>query len=91
MLRLARPARLRGARGDLARGLRRRGKSSLPATTSQDSCAAAWEKTYAATTQAELDEAYAAWAPTYDEDSIGRFGYAAPEAAAECLARHLSP
>ena len=51
--------------------------------------ATSWERTYAAKTQTELNEAYAAWAPTYDEDSIGRFGYAAPVATADLLSRHL--
>ena len=62
---------------------------TIPATSSQDGRAAAWERTYAARTPEELDEAYRVWAPTYDEDSIRRFGYAAPAAAAELLSRHL--
>lgn len=46
-----------------------------------------WQRTYEATTPQELLEAYAAWAPSYDADSIGTFGYAAPQAAAEAAAR----
>lgn len=34
--------------------------------------------------------AYEAWAPTYDDDSIRSFGYAAPPAAAAALATHLT-
>mmetsp|Transcript_55631 Transcript_55631/g.130347 ORF Transcript_55631/g.130347 Transcript_55631/m.130347 type:complete len:228 (+) Transcript_55631:210-893(+) len=48
-----------------------------------------WEKTYEAANAEELLLAYAEWAPTYDEDSIGRFGYAAPVAAADALAAVL--
>ena len=50
----------------------------------------AWQKTYEATNTKELLGAYAEWAPTYDEDSIKTFGYAAPKAAAKALARHLN-
>ena len=51
---------------------------------------APWEATYAAKTRAELLAAYEAWAPTYDADSVDAFGYAAPRAAAEVLARHVA-
>ena len=43
---------------------------------------APWEATYAAETRSELLAAYAAWAPTYDADSVDAFGYAAPRATA---------
>ena len=49
----------------------------------------AWQLTYAATTKAELCDAYAAWAPSYDRDSTERWGYAAPQACADALARHV--
>ena len=51
--------------------------------------AAAWQRTYAATSRDELLAAYAEWAPSYDVDALERFGYAAPEAMADVLARHL--
>ena len=51
---------------------------------------APWEATYAAKTRSELLAAYAAWAPTYDADSVDAFGYTAPHAAAEALARHVA-
>ena len=51
---------------------------------------APWEATYAASTRAELLAAYEAWAPTYDADSVGSFGYAAPGAAALALERHVA-
>lgn len=53
----------------------------------------ALKESYYGTKQAknteELLQAYADWAQTYDADSIGRFGYTAPTAAACTLARHL--
>eukprot|EP00964_Phaeocystis_antarctica_P122987 scaffold86650_cov59-Phaeocystis_antarctica.AAC.7 len=46
---------------------------------------------YTAETQAELDTAYAEWSTTYDDDSLRRFGYAAPaEAASLALALALA-
>ena len=48
-----------------------------------------WAKTYQATTKEELIAAYAEWSPTYDVDSIQRFGYIGPKRAAEELVRHL--
>lgn len=51
--------------------------------------ASAWEKTYAATTRDEMLDAYSEWASSYDRDSLGLFGYAAPAAAAEALKRLL--
>jgi ubiquinone/menaquinone biosynthesis C-methylase UbiE len=51
----------------------------------------AWRKTYEARNQSELIEAYGAWAETYDADSIGNFGYSAPEVAAKCLAELVLP
>ena len=62
---------------------------AIPATSSQDGRAASWERTYTAKTQAELDMAYAEWSKTYDDDSLRRFGYAAPAEAARVVARHL--
>ena len=64
---------------------------AIPATSSQDGRAAAWERTYLAQTQAELDMAYAEWAETYDDESMRLFGYAAPAEAARVLSRHLGP
>ena len=49
----------------------------------------AWAATYEADTKEELLVAYKAWAPTYDEDSIGMFGYAAPDSAARMLSQLL--
>lgn len=63
--------------------------AAIPATSSQDGRAASWERTYTAETQAELDLAYAEWSTTYDDDSLRRFGYAAPAEAASVLSRHL--
>lgn len=53
-----------------------------------ESGASPWQKTYTAKTTSELMEAYREWAPTYDHDSIGRFGYAAPLATAQIVAKH---
>ena len=47
-----------------------------------------WRATYEARGHAALMDAYADWAQTYDVDSL-RFGYAAPAAAAEAVARHV--
>ena len=35
--------------------------------------------------------AYAEWSATYDDDSLRRFGYAAPAEAARVVSRHLGP
>jgi ubiquinone/menaquinone biosynthesis C-methylase UbiE len=51
----------------------------------------AWRKTYEATNQTELIDAYSDWAETYDKDSIGHFGYSAPEVAAKTLATYVQP
>ena len=50
-----------------------------------------WQGTYDAKDRAELIRAYDKWAGSYDEDSIGTFGYAAPRRAAEALARNGLP
>ena len=49
-----------------------------------------WQKTYAAKSKDELVEAYKEWAPTYDDDSVGKFGYTAPFVTAEVVARHAT-
>lgn len=51
---------------------------------------AAWKKTYDATNQNELLQAYDAWATTYDNDSMNVFGYKAPDAAVELLVKFIS-
>ena len=48
-----------------------------------------WAHTYTARTKAELVAAYQRWAPSYDADSVGAWGYAAPAACAAALARHV--
>ena len=48
-----------------------------------------WRATYEARGHAELMHAYASWAGSYDTDSLARFGYAAPDAAASAVARHV--
>jgi SAM-dependent methyltransferase len=49
----------------------------------------AWQKTYDAKNKLELCDAYKQWAGTYEQDSIGTFGYRAPDVAASELARLL--
>ena len=50
-----------------------------------------WQKTYLATNESEMLQAYEEWAPTYDEDSVCRFGYSAPQAAAAALTTRFDP
>jgi predicted TPR repeat methyltransferase len=45
------------------------------------------DKVYTATNHTELMDAYKDWAEEYDNDTVGSFGYVAPEAAARALQR----
>lgn len=46
-----------------------------------------WHKISSASGPSELLEAYREWAPCYDADSVGTWGYAAPAAVAKLLAQ----
>jgi hypothetical protein len=48
-----------------------------------------WAKTYDAKTKEDMLEAYSEWSSTYDEDSVNKFGYAAPMRSAQVLSEHL--
>mmetsp|Transcript_21504 Transcript_21504/g.54570 ORF Transcript_21504/g.54570 Transcript_21504/m.54570 type:complete len:177 (+) Transcript_21504:93-623(+) len=81
----------------LGRTARRQPVARLQATARRHLAAAtpplpdAWQATYDAADDAAMKLAYRDWAPTYDADSLGSFGYAAPRAAAELLCKHLRP
>ncbi len=62
---------------------------SLSSSASYVELPQAWAATYEASSQEELLVAYRSWAPTYDTDSIGLFGYRAPARTAEVLSEKL--
>lgn len=64
-------------------------KDPPPSSGGGEALPGPWAKTYAARSRGDLLAAYSEWAPTYDVDSVERFGYVAPERAARVLSDRL--